>query len=469
MSKKLSVWSSADPLVMATRASPLALAQVVEIQSLLHQYVPDLQIEPLTIVSRGDRDLTTSLRDLGRDDFFTRELDLAVSNGFCHCALHAAKDLPEPLPPELTIVALTAGIDSGDCIVLPPGISFYDLPAGATIATSSARREAAVISLRDDLTFCDIRGTIHQRLAVLERGDIAGVVIAEAALIRLGLTYLNRLRLPGPTVSHQGRLAVVTRRDNVAMQKLFAPLHSALETPPYRRLHVGLTPPAKCDAHNLHCPLISTAPRTYATALPNEDLSTYTHYLFTSKTAVTYFKNLLTDQTYALDVLKNATAIAVGNATAALCYQLPFADVLVSPVATAEGVCTLLETLDTTSMRLIWPHSARARPVISSWLNSHNISWSDVVLYDTLTNEHIELVDLHTVDEVVFTSPSSVDAFCQRYGILPLYSHALTCCGPITSAYLKHQISSQLQCISSATNLQKNTIAGINISNPCTY
>jgi porphobilinogen deaminase len=106
------------------------------------------------------------------------------------------------------------------------GSTFENLPNGSIIATSSDRREAIVRQLRSNLHFQDIRGTIGQRLEKLNQGHIDGVVIAEAALIRLGLTHLNRFTLPGETVKYQGQLAIMARDDDLEMFNLFACLDS---------------------------------------------------------------------------------------------------------------------------------------------------------------------------------------------------------------------------------------------------
>ncbi len=154
----------------------------------------------------GDRDRATSLRDLGRTDFFTRELDQALLSGEIDLAVHSAKDLPDPLPDGLEVAMLTEGVDPADALVFNQPIR-----PGALIATSSARREEAVRQLFPEVRFCDVRGTIEERLALLDRGEVQGVVIAEAALIRLGLTARRRVRLPGETAPLQGRLAIVGR------------------------------------------------------------------------------------------------------------------------------------------------------------------------------------------------------------------------------------------------------------------
>ena len=81
-------------------------------------------------------------------------------------------------------------------------------------------------SLRSDFISIDIRGTIQVRLDKLHKGYCDGLIMAEAALIRLGLTHLNRIRLDGPVAKDQGRLAVVIRESDEEMRDLFACIDS---------------------------------------------------------------------------------------------------------------------------------------------------------------------------------------------------------------------------------------------------
>jgi hydroxymethylbilane synthase len=213
-------------LTVCARRSPLAQAQVREVQDELHVHHPHVVFDCLFIDTHGDMDKATSLRSLYKTDFFTREIDRMLLSGHCRIAIHSAKDLPEPLPKGIVMVALTRGVDASDALVMRSGQSLSDLPSGALIATSSERREEAVRNLRNDLRFTDIRGTIGERLEKLSRGEVDGVVIAEAALIRLSLTHLNRVKLPGETAQYQGQLAVMARENDSEMQTLF----SALDT-----------------------------------------------------------------------------------------------------------------------------------------------------------------------------------------------------------------------------------------------
>ncbi|MBI2742850.1 MAG: hydroxymethylbilane synthase [Chlamydiales bacterium] len=216
--------SESSALFVAARASKLSRVQVQEVLEELRNFHPDVSFSPIWIETSGDLNQTTSLRTLDKTDFFTREIDQLLLAGGCRVAIHSAKDLPDPLPSGLVIAAITRGVDSGDSLVLSQGVTLETLPMHAKIGVSSQRREETLLTLRSDLKPVDIRGTIEKRLTLIEKGEVAGVVVAEAALIRLGLTHLNRLKLPGQTLPLQGKLAVIVRDSDEEMLKLFATL-----------------------------------------------------------------------------------------------------------------------------------------------------------------------------------------------------------------------------------------------------
>lgn len=226
---------------VGARESPLSKVQVQEVLSALQAHHPEISFETFFVLSKGDKDQKTSLRHLQKTDFFTREIDEMVLKGICQVGIHSAKDLPEPLPEGLRVVALTEGLDPSDVLVIRHGETLDSLPPKAIIATSSERREAAVRMLRPDFTFVDLRGTIEQRLEKLEKGEADGVVVAMAALIRLGLTHLNLIKIPGETVHHQGRLAIVARKGDQDMSQLFGTIDARKSQSTI--LYLGLNPP----------------------------------------------------------------------------------------------------------------------------------------------------------------------------------------------------------------------------------
>jgi hydroxymethylbilane synthase len=213
--------SPSKGITVGARRSLLSQKQVWEVESEIRFFHPHISFSPIFVETYGDIDQKTSLRSLDKTDFFTREVDQLLLSGNCRIAVHSAKDLPHPLPEGLCVVALTAGADPSDSLVLRAGVTLKTLPQGAVIATSSERRESAVLELVPHATFTDLRGTIAQRLAKLDRGEADGVVVAEAALFRLGMTHLNRFTLPGKTVEGQGRLAVVACTHDWEMQSMF--------------------------------------------------------------------------------------------------------------------------------------------------------------------------------------------------------------------------------------------------------
>lgn len=219
-----------ESFIIGSRASPLARIQVQEVIDLLLCVHPKLTFEILYTKTKGDLDLLTSLRGVEKTDFFTHEIDQWVIKKICRVGIHSAKDLPDPLPEGLKLICLTEGVDPSDSLVIPPGETLASLKHGAIIGTSSLRREEAARQLRDDFTFIDLRGTIEQRLMKIETKEADGVIIAEAALIRLKKTDLNRLTLPGSTVPGQGQLAVIARADDKEIEDLFSPLDCRLKS-----------------------------------------------------------------------------------------------------------------------------------------------------------------------------------------------------------------------------------------------
>ena len=208
-------------ITVGARSSKLSQAQVWEVHRELLRYYPQISFKPTWIVTTGDKDKKKSLRDLDKTDFFTREVDQRQLNGDFRISIHSAKDLPEPLAPGLKLIALTKGVDPSDVLVYNQD----PLPDNAIIGTSSHRREQNLLDWKPTLRCVDIRGTIEERLALLDTGKMDGVVMAEAALIRLCLTHRRRMPIYGETASLQGKLAVIAREEDHEMEELFKSLH----------------------------------------------------------------------------------------------------------------------------------------------------------------------------------------------------------------------------------------------------
>jgi uroporphyrinogen III methyltransferase/synthase len=206
-------------LKIGSRRSPLALVQVREILDLLGSKRIRIKETIVPFKTAGDRDKTTPLTVNPADDFFTDSIDRALIKGTVDVAVHSAKDLPKALHPKLEIYALSKALDETDAWVGP--LRFAELPKGAKVGTSSLLRQESIKALRPDVKLVSIRGTIQERLNLIWDGKLDGIIVATCALKRLGLTALIKDVLPWEGTPLQGQLAVVGRRDDHELRKLF--------------------------------------------------------------------------------------------------------------------------------------------------------------------------------------------------------------------------------------------------------
>ncbi len=207
---------------LATRASPLARLQADEAVTAIRRLLPGARFEILPCPTPGDRDKTTDLRE-SAPDFFTRDLHAAVRAGGADAAVHSAKDLEDPVPDDLDWFWLPDPADPRDAVVLRPGATLADLPDGAVAGVSSARREAWCRTHGPSLRCVPVRGTIEERLAQLDAGAFDLLLIAAAALERLGLAArihraipLEELRPP----AGQGYLALTFRAGDARFERI---------------------------------------------------------------------------------------------------------------------------------------------------------------------------------------------------------------------------------------------------------
>ena len=176
----------------------------------------------MVVSTPGDRDRVTDLR-ASPPDFFTRDLDAAVRGGDVDCAIHSAKDLPDPMPPDLDWCWLPWAEDPRDAIVMAGGKTLAGLPADPVVGISSERRATYCRARFPQAVLKPIRGNIAERLAQLDTGDYDLTILAAAALLRLGLADRIAEWIPLEVLTPpegQGHLALTFRRDDRRLQRL---------------------------------------------------------------------------------------------------------------------------------------------------------------------------------------------------------------------------------------------------------
>jgi len=201
-----------------SRRSKLALLQVEEV----FQLYPHVNYRLIEQESFGDKNKQLSLLDSHPTDIFTRELDEAVLSGIADIAVHSAKDLPYPLSEGLEVIALTEALDQTDALTSRKNIKLTELPPNSRIGTSSTLRKKELLQLRPDIQIVPVRGTIEERLSLIDRGEIDALVVATCALKRLGLKNCITQILLFETHPLQGNLAIVARKERSDLKALFS-------------------------------------------------------------------------------------------------------------------------------------------------------------------------------------------------------------------------------------------------------
>lgn len=174
-------------LKIGTRKSALALRQTEMAEAALHAACPSLRLERVPLQTKGDRDLTRPLWEIGRsgEGLFASELEAMLLRGEIDLAIHSAKDLPQFLPEGLAILAVLERDDPRDVLVMPAGGRAEDC---RVIGTGSLRRQAFIGGLFPWAECRLLRGNVQTRLQRLVDGLYDGIVLAKAGLDRLGIT-----------------------------------------------------------------------------------------------------------------------------------------------------------------------------------------------------------------------------------------------------------------------------------------
>jgi uroporphyrinogen-III synthase len=187
-------------------------------------------------------------------------------------------------------------------------------------------------------------------------------------------------------------------------------------------LYLGLDP-SRYPRKVFHYPVIRTV---LIERLDVSKVDFATHFLFTSRSAVKHWFRRFSVK---------GEVLAIGAATAAALREQGI-EARVAPSATQEGMIELLETMELAHAYLFWPRSASARSVIEEYLTRRKVPFCALDLYETKEQQLKPVPDLNEFDEIVFTSPTTVEAFLKIFGILPR-DKKLTPIGPVTAAVLE--------------------------------
>jgi hydroxymethylbilane synthase len=224
--------TQSGPLRIGTRGSPLALVQARSVRARLAQVLGlDEQAMELVIIrTTGDAIQDGPLAEEGGKGLFTKEIEEALLDGRIDLAVHSAKDMPTMLPVGLMLAACLEREDARDVFISRKAKSLTDLPKGASLGTTSPRRQAIAKRSRPDLRIAPMRGNVETRLRKLDDGEVDATILALAGLKRLGLAD-RATKIMGEDeflpAAGQGAIAIETRTDDTRTRELLARIDHA--------------------------------------------------------------------------------------------------------------------------------------------------------------------------------------------------------------------------------------------------
>lgn len=213
-------------IVIATRASRLALWQAEHVQELWQGHYPDHEVTVLKLSTRGDEILDRSLQKVGGKGLFIKELENALADGRADLAVHSLKDVPVVMPAAFSLTAILPRAEARDAWVSERYSGPSELPAGAIVGTSSLRRQSQLQRLRPDVVVKPLRGNLDTRLGKLDKGEFDAIILAAVGLQRLGLADRIRQILPieySLPAAGQGALGIEVLDSRDDMKTLLAP------------------------------------------------------------------------------------------------------------------------------------------------------------------------------------------------------------------------------------------------------
>ncbi|HWQ76771.1 MAG TPA: hydroxymethylbilane synthase [Syntrophomonas sp.] len=243
---------------LGTRGSRLALWQAEYVARELTSHLDRVDIQIVTIKTKGDKVLEVPLAQIGDKGLFTREIENELLDGNIDMAVHSMKDLPSLLSEGLCLGAVMPREDPRDVFISTRYQSLAALPDHAVIGTSSLRRTAQLKRLRPNVQLVSLRGNVETRIRKMEEQGLDGIILAYAGVKRLGFeNYIKEIINAGdilPAVG-QGAVAVEVRADDEEILRRLATINDRntwLETAAERaflaRLEGGCQVPIACLA-----------------------------------------------------------------------------------------------------------------------------------------------------------------------------------------------------------------------------
>jgi hydroxymethylbilane synthase len=205
----------------------LALWQAEFVQRELMKRNPGVEITLKKIKTTGDMILDVPLAQVGGKGLFVKEIEDAMLKGEIDLAVHSMKDVPTELPGPLHLAVMAKREDPRDAFLSRDYASFSKLPKGASIGTSSLRRQCQLMAVRPDIKVEQLRGNLDTRIRKCEEGLFDAVILAAAGIRRMGWAEKIKEYIGAdiclPAIG-QGAIGIECRKDDEFINRVLSSL-----------------------------------------------------------------------------------------------------------------------------------------------------------------------------------------------------------------------------------------------------
>jgi hydroxymethylbilane synthase len=151
-------------------------------------------------------------------------LERSLAQGDVQMVIQNAKDA-SPAAPGITIAAVTARFTPFDVLITSDESILDELPEGSALSAHTALRRAQLLNYRPDFRIVDFAGSLEERIHLLEKGEVDGLIVSASGVEHLGMQdrvseiFTTEVLVPAPG---QGSAVIQVRtadKDFIKMAK----------------------------------------------------------------------------------------------------------------------------------------------------------------------------------------------------------------------------------------------------------
>ncbi|MGE5175067.1 MAG: hydroxymethylbilane synthase [Hyphomicrobiales bacterium] len=141
-------------------------------------------------------------------------LERALAHGEVDLVIQNAKDVSPVLAAGIEVAAVTPRFTPYDVLIAEEETILDELPDGAALSAHTPLRRAQLLHYRSDLRIVDFAGSLDDRIHMLERREVDGLVVSASAVEHLGFQdrvteiFTTAVLVPAPG---QGMSAIQVR------------------------------------------------------------------------------------------------------------------------------------------------------------------------------------------------------------------------------------------------------------------